>query len=763
MPFRARKSASERPASAHVDASASDGSRDASASARKARKSGANGALLSFEEDAAADETSAFSRSAARERGIRGEKRSSRVVLAVPAPPRAREAEMETRRYDAEALRALASAQASARRSSERDEDAEEDWMPPPPPVREVDEVMDDGSGGDGGIPDAKTVAEAKAKREAARRALAGRTGGGGADYIDLGGAGGQGNRGREGRRERRGADVVMEDEDGDEFELAQLRRVFQNEPEMRRSAQSARETMKRTEGNVSIEQGGLEALESLKRALEVAESSSENARNEAKRADENTTKSQEALIFYEKELKSAGERYVYAQKLRDYFRDACAMLHDKKLIVEELEKHYKKFHAARSQALSAALNEEFEESAIEAEAAANAANTVFQRAGSHGEAREEATRAIQDAVLIAKDLMREKIDDMGRDMNIVARERAEWRSKRRQRDDFVSFVEDEREVALFHKDWAEARDAAAAMFRDASDEFSTLKAVKKHAEEWKRTHPSSYRSTFMSASVPHLFAPFVRLELIAWSPLFLTAGSQAPTALDSMSWYAELFDYGVIDGKIDQGDEDANLLPKIVEHVVLPIVSDAVERWWDPRDSTQSRLLACTLRDTLVYVDPSASEEAQEIVIAVKRRLKQCAESCTVPTYAPVVAMCAPQAARHASARFRLALEVIKSALEFHGVIERDVLNGIIFERIVNAHVVPYIRLQLVNPQTCAASLGAVVATLGDALTRSSLPAVAGLRDVARALAAASKAANIDEHTNQTIARVVATLGADR
>ena len=562
---------------------------------------------------------------------------------------------------------------------------------------------------------------------------------------------------------ERRGVVDVVEGEDGEEFELAQLRRVFRNEPEMRRSAQSARETMKRTEGNVSIEQGGLEALESLKRALEAAESSSENARNEAKRADENATTSQEALVFYEKELKSASERYVYTQKLRDYFRDACAMLHDKKLIIEELENHYKKFHEARCQALTTALNEELEESAIEAEAAANAVNAVFQRGGSQSEAREEASRAIQDAVLIAKDLMREKIDDMGRDLNILAREKAETRSKRRQRDDSISFGEDEREVGLFHKDWAEARDAATAMFRDASDEFSTLKAVKTHAEEWKRTHPSSYRSTYMSASVPHLFAPFVRLDLIAWSPLFPTSGSQAPTALDSMSWYAELFDFGAIDGKIDEGDEDANLLPKIVEHVLLPIVSDAVEKWWDPRDLAQSRSLARTLRDTLVYVDPSTSEEAQEIVIAVKRRLKQCAESCTVPTYAPVVAICAPEAARHASVCFRLALDVIKGTLAFDGVIDRDYLNGIIFERIVNAHVVPYIRLQLVNPRTCAASLEAVVQALGGALTRASLPAFAGLRDVVRALAAASKAADIDAHTNQTIAHVVATLGADK
>lgn len=36
------------------------------------------------------------------------------------------------------------------------------------------------------------------------------------------------------------------------------------------------------------------------------------------------------------------------------------------------------------------------------------------------------------------------------------------------------------------------------------------------------------------------LFAPYVRLELLGWAPLFSSVG------LDSMAWYALLFDYGM-------------------------------------------------------------------------------------------------------------------------------------------------------------------------------------------------------------------------
>jgi len=343
---------------------------------------------------------------------------------------------------------------------------------------------------------------------------------------------------------------------------------------------------------------------------------------------------------------------------------------------------------------------------------------------------------AVRDAVFNAKGLRGENLDDMGRDLNIAMREKVIARSKRRELSDAgMTVAEDDREVRLFHKDWADARDAASSMLKDASEEFSTLSSVKRHAEEWKRTHLGSYKSTYMPVSVPNLFAPFVRLELIGWSPLFPLAAETAPGALDEMSWYRQLFDYGVIDGEVDEGDEDANLVPNIVQHVVLPIASKAVDEWWEPRDPAQSRALASTLKDIFVYVEPGANEEAKEIVIALQRRLKRCAEECAVPTYSPIVSSCAPNAARHARAQFRLALDLVRSAFAFEDILDRAALQRIVADGIIGAHVIPYVRLQLVDPSACAASLQAVVDALPADWLRAAPPAVAPARDIIHAL----------------------------
>ena len=694
------------------------------------------------------------------------------------------------RTYDAASLAALAKAQMTVKERREtategggEDGDEEEgtrghlkrstldvfgrsgEWLPPPPP-REDAQM---------GIPDEKTIAAAKARREAARMKSSGTRE---ADFIDI-------DSGREhanervrfqAERERRAfgayaeGDVLAgsDGEDAEEFERAQLSRVFKDEPEMKRTVALVKSS---TSGgktpSASIEHEGSEALASLRRSLAMAEASSANATLESARADDHAVKSKEALSFYEKELKGASERYVYTQKLRDYFRDACAMLHHKMPIVEELEAHYRKFHALRAEALTIAENVEREEAKIEATAASEAVNAVLGRGGSHAEASAAALVAVEHAVFRAKHLDSKNVDDMGRDLNIRIRDAAQERSNRRRANGSrVSTVsEDERQVSLFHKDWAEARQAAEAILQDVSEEFSTVRGVKKRAEEWKRTHPSSYKNTYMSISVPKLFAPFVRIQLIGWSPLFPRQGASAPNGLDSMPWHGDLFDYGLADGgAADANDEDSNLLPNIVQHVVLPIVSEAVEEWWDPRDASQSRALASTLKDVFIYVDPATNEDAKEVEMSLNRKLKRCAEEdCAVPTYSPIICRCAPDVNRHAATRFHSCLDVIRGALSFEGVLDRLTLQRIVCDVIIAKHIAPYVRLLLVDPSTCASASRALVDILPIDWMRVAPPSLASMRDIASSLQQLANATEVDAATAADISRVVDRLAVGR
>jgi len=66
-----------------------------------------------------------------------------------------------------------------------------------------------------------------------------------------------------------------------------------------------------------------------------------------------------------------------------------------------------------------------------------------------------------------------------------------------------------------------EVLETAGSVFADADDEFGSLPAVKGRLEAWKSGQPDAYGSAYAADSVPAVFAPFVRNELLAWEPVF--------------------------------------------------------------------------------------------------------------------------------------------------------------------------------------------------------------------------------------------------
>ena len=65
--------------------------------------------------------------------------------------------------------------------------------------------------------------------------------------------------------------------------------------------------------------------------------------------------------------------------------------------------------------------------------------------------------------------------------------------------------------------------EAAQSVFTDAAEEYGSLPAVKRHLEDWKQEHPSAYLDAYMSMNVAAVMAPFVRLELLQWDPIYGT------------------------------------------------------------------------------------------------------------------------------------------------------------------------------------------------------------------------------------------------
>eukprot|EP00741_Cyanophora_paradoxa_P017281 tig00020961_g16691.t1 len=164
-------------------------------------------------------------------------------------------------------------------------------------------------------------------------------------------------------------------------------------------------------------------------------------------------------------------------------------------------------------------------------------------------------------------------------------------------------------------------------LFGEVVEEFVDVALIKRRLEAWKIAHPKAYEEAYVSLTLPALFAPYVRLQLLQWDPL------QRP-AFDHMKWYKDLFDFGVSDSRPPRdGDPDLDLVPRLIEKAVLPVVRSALSKAWDPLSRTQNAAALALVRELQIYLDPSG-EPLRELYEAVVGRLAAACEALPLPAF---------------------------------------------------------------------------------------------------------------------------------
>lgn len=224
--------------------------------------------------------------------------------------------------------------------------------------------------------------------------------------------------------------------------------------------------------------------------------------------------------------------------------------------MIEELEEEMQKQRDERASAIFERRIADNDDEMMEVEAAVNAAMSIFSKEGTSAgviAVAKSAAQAASAAVREQKNLP-VKLDEFGRDMNLKKRldmkGRAEARQRRRKRyeakressmdvdspDRTVEGESSTDESDGESKEYESHRQlvlgTADQVFSDAAEEYSQLSLVKERFEKWKREYRSSYRDAYMSLSVPVIFSPYVRLELLKWDPL------RENTDFVKMSWY---------------------------------------------------------------------------------------------------------------------------------------------------------------------------------------------------------------------------------
>ncbi|KAB2061063.1 hypothetical protein ES319_A10G061300v1 [Gossypium barbadense] len=460
-----------------------------------------------------------------------------------------------------------------------------------------------------------------------------------------------------------------------------------------------------------SISQQAEIAKKALQENLRRLKESHARTISSLSKADENLSASLFNITALEKSLSAAGEKFIFMQKLRDYVSVICEFLQHKAPLIEELEEHMQKLNEERALAVLERRSANNDDEMLEVEAAVKAAMLVFSERGSSAIMIEVATNAAQAASVAIREQVNlpVKLDEFGRDVNRQKRLDMERRAEARQRwkarfdskrlssmetdhsyqkiEGESSTDESDSEGTAYRSNRDMLLQTANEIFSDASEEYSQLSAVKQKFEKLKKDYSSSYRDAYMSLSIPSIFSPYVRLELLRWDPL------HGDEDFSDMKWHNLLFNYGFCeDGSSAPDDSDANLIPALVEKIALPVLHHEISHCWDLL-STQETKNAVSATSLIIDYVPPSSEALAELLVTIRSRLRDAITDIVVPTWSPLVMKAVPNAARVAAYRFGMSVRLMRNICLWKDILALPVLERLALDDLLCGKILPHIR----------------------------------------------------------------------
>jgi GC-rich sequence DNA-binding factor len=180
---------------------------------------------------------------------------------------------------------------------------------------------------------------------------------------------------------------------------------------------------------------------------------------------------------------------------------------------------------------------------------------------------------------------------------------------------------------------------------------------------------------------------------VLAWNPAASGCGD-----FEEMEWFDQLTEYGLADdGELDEADPDLQLVPDLVEDVLLAKLAGVVEFVWNPFSERQTAaVLGLTQRLVDDYPTVGADREPTKVLFAaVAARLgRAIATRCALPGWPAQVTGGKGGDAVAAAVLRQLAIDagLIRAIRSWDGLLSTTAVQGCAVE-LLSARVVPALR----------------------------------------------------------------------
>lgn len=387
-----------------------------------------------------------------------------------------------------------------------------------------------------------------------------------------------------------------------------------------------------------------------------------------------------------EKEGPLLASRFSLYQQMRGYVTDLVECLDLKVAKIEIIEKQMNELLKIRAEKFVQRRQQDIRDQADE--------YSIISTKGFRGSNLEmlDGKSIIQDEIKLRRVAERE-----GRRMR--RRKAREIKNLIVKHHDGMSSDDEEIDIdVLKHKDQQNAIfEQVDEIFEDVIDEFGTVQGVKSNFERWKNEQLTSYKDAYVSLCLPKVLSPFVRAELVKWNPL------ENGADFEQMNWYEILIFYDCNNENleaIDSDDPDLNLIPSIVEKVVLPKLTVIAREIWDPVSTCQTlQLVNLTKRIIEDYPNINGkSKNTQEYLQAVIMRIyRTLDEDVFIPLYPKeLLENRTLGAVTFFQRQFWSCVKLLRNILSWHGILSEQSLQDLAFNCLLNR----YLLLALQNSQ---------------------------------------------------------------
>ncbi|KAK9721671.1 GC-rich sequence DNA-binding factor-like protein [Popillia japonica] len=399
----------------------------------------------------------------------------------------------------------------------------------------------------------------------------------------------------------------------------------------------------------------------------DVCKSKNDNCKNLKEIQDEiaNVTKEIDELKL---KAPKAADRFRFYQELRGYITDLVECLDEKVGIINSLEQR--------------------------------AMDTMSKKAEWLIERRRQDVRdQAEETTNMGKGITLRKIEDEEKNRRAVEREGRRTRRRRCREaagepkhvegmstDDEIS----QQDILQLEKEREQIENEIQTIFEDVVDEYSSVANILIKFEQWRETDMPAYMDAYATLCLPRVMNPLIRLNLIFWDPLTDSVD------LEKLEWYRTLALYGLHDDETENtlsNDPDVNLLPNIIEKVILPKLTELVDRCWDPLSSSQTlRLVGVISRYIRRFptLGPD-SKYLHNLFNAILHKLKSALEN---DVFIPIVPKLAESRCVFFQRQFASGLKLLRNITSWQGILNDNTLKDIALNSLLNRYLLSAIKV---------------------------------------------------------------------